>query len=111
MTHINTCLPASHYCWHIKQGDKRRKFDIQPLCSGLYGAAVYIYIYSDPINTDWSLTYRYMYILEIHYRGSTKTGVRLRLNNYISVFSQHIFEFSSKGWLNILSLRLYCYIY
>ena len=28
-------------------------------------------ISSDPINTDWLLTYRLMYILEIRCRGST----------------------------------------
>ena len=30
-----------------------------------------ILLASDPINTDWSLTCRYMYIFEIRCRGST----------------------------------------
>ena len=58
-----------------------------------------------------------------------KTDVCWRINNHISIISLHVFEFSSKNnglsavcdcgisWsysltiFNILSLRLYCYIY
>ena len=41
-----------------------------------------------------------------------KTNVCWRLNNHISVVSLHIFLiFFKKQWFNILSLRLYCYIY
>ena len=35
------------------------------------GLPLAVTVAPDPINTDWSLTYRLMYILEIHCRGST----------------------------------------
>ena len=65
------------------------------------------------IYTDWSLTYRYMYILDICCRGwAFKAGICWRLNNYISNFSQHICDFSSKKQcINIPSLRLYTLLY
>ena len=75
------------------------------------GHCIFICLGSILTNNTGKCIY-WKHVVVAQHRWAFKTDICWRLNNHISFISLHIFWIVFKEqWFNILSLRLYCYIY